>query len=217
MRKIITGTQSLPPASADQPLSAPAAERNIEPILGVLRQHMPPAGLVVEIASGTGQHCARFAVEFPGVTWSPTDPSPERLVSISAWAAASGQANIQRPIALDAGEPGWPFEAVSLDGLVAINLLHIAGDHVATQVFASAGQLLKPGGHFFLYGPFTRDGEFVSEGDRAFHQQLVGMDAAIGYKDVRTVEALAAQNGLAVKERHDMPANNLLFVIERLA
>jgi SAM-dependent methyltransferase len=137
MRKIITGTQSLPPASADQPLSAPAAERNIEPILGVLR-------LVVEIASGTGQHCARFAAEFPGVTWSPTDPSPERLVSISAWAAASGQANIQRPIALDAGEPGWPFEAVSLDGLVAINLLHIAGDHVATQVFASAGQLLKP-------------------------------------------------------------------------
>jgi hypothetical protein len=43
---------------AEVPLTAPAAERNKGPILTVLKGVLPASGLVLEIASGTGQHVA---------------------------------------------------------------------------------------------------------------------------------------------------------------
>lgn len=45
--------------------SAPAALRNREPILNVLRDWLPTRGLVLEIASGTGEHVVYFAEHFP--------------------------------------------------------------------------------------------------------------------------------------------------------
>src|SRR5262245_5450044 len=53
-------------------LHAPATARNREPILGVLARVLPPAGLVVEIASGTGEHAAFFAPRLSGRSWQPT-------------------------------------------------------------------------------------------------------------------------------------------------
>ncbi|HET9355923.1 MAG TPA: DUF938 domain-containing protein, partial [Sphingomicrobium sp.] len=35
---------------------APAAARNVEPIGDVLAGWLPPSGLVLEVASGTGEH-----------------------------------------------------------------------------------------------------------------------------------------------------------------
>ena len=55
------------------PAFSPAAERNKQPILDVLRQVLPERGSALEIASGTGQHVAWFAAGLPHWTWQPTD------------------------------------------------------------------------------------------------------------------------------------------------
>src|SRR5690606_34025028 len=87
---------------------APATRRNREAIAEVLMNALPVKGLVLEVASGTGEHCAHFAREFPCQTWQPSDPDPQARESISAWSA--GLANIRPPLDLDAAAPDWPVD-----------------------------------------------------------------------------------------------------------
>ncbi len=215
MRQTHTGTQKPLPSRPDQRLSSPSTARNIEPIVAVMRQTMPADGEAVELASGTGEHCVRFAAEFPSVTWTPTDVDAQRLDSIRAWIKGSGLSNFNPPMALNAEQPDWPFAHSSMDAAVVVNLLHLVSQDVAVKLFAGVANVLRPGGQWFLYGPFTRGGEFVSEGDRAFHQQLVSQDPAIGYKDTATVTNWASTHGLTVAACHNMPANNLMFVLKK--
>ena len=84
----------------DIPLTAPTAERNKGPILTVLKRVLPKHGLVLEIASGTGQHVIHFAEGTPHLTWQPSDPDPELRASIRAWIAQSGLSNVRAPLAL---------------------------------------------------------------------------------------------------------------------
>ncbi len=65
--------------------TGPAVVRNREPILHVLRELLPRPGLVLEIASGTGEHAVWFCGALPEVTWQPTDQDPEALASTAAW------------------------------------------------------------------------------------------------------------------------------------
>ena len=55
-----------------QPDFSPAADRNKQPLLDVLRQVLPERGSALEIASGTGQHVAWFAARLPQWTWQAT-------------------------------------------------------------------------------------------------------------------------------------------------
>src|SRR4028118_913818 len=70
--------------------SAPATLRNRDVILDVLRGILPTTGVVLEVASGSGEHIVHFARNLPGLTFQPSDPSPEALPSISAWGGAAG-------------------------------------------------------------------------------------------------------------------------------
>jgi SAM-dependent methyltransferase len=189
---------------------APATQRNREPILAVLRRVLPATGLVVEIASGTGEHAAFFAAAFPGVAWQPTDVDPDALPSIASW--CGGVANARAPIVLDVTRP-WPLDRA--DAVVCINMLHISPWEAGEAMLRGAGRVLPPGGVLYLYGPYRRDGAHTAPSNAAFDATLRAQDPRWGVRDLETVVATAADAGLEHAETVEMPANNLSVVFRR--
>lgn len=194
--------------------AAPSTARNRQPILDVLRPRLPPVARVLEVASGAGEHAMFVAEALPGVTWQPTDRDDEALVSIAAWRAASGLANIAAPLRLDAADPAsWPagpFEAV-----VCINMIHISPWAATQGLMAGAARVLTPGGRLILYGPYLEAGVDTAAGNLSFNESLKSRDPAWGLRDLADVSALAAAHGLTFAERIAMPANNLMVLFEK--
>ena len=87
---------------SDPRLYYPHVARNREPILEVLRRVLPPRGLVLELASGSGEHATYFAQMLPTLLWQPTDPDPRALASIAAYRTAANAPNLLSPLWLDA-------------------------------------------------------------------------------------------------------------------
>ena len=104
--------------------TAPHVARNAVPILEVLRDVLPAEGLVLEIASGSGEHVLAFARGFPNLAWQPSDPDPVALASIEAWRAAEGAPNLLAPLRLDAAAPDWPLERA--DAILCLNMVQIS-------------------------------------------------------------------------------------------
>jgi len=192
---------------------APATERNRAPILAVLTRVLPPAGRVLEIASGTGEHAVYFGRHLPHLTWQPTDLDGAARASIVAWTAEAGLGNVLPPLALDAALPNWPIDRA--DAVVAINMIHIAPWAAAVGLVAGAARILDAGAPLVLYGPFKRDGRHTAPSNEAFDQNLRRQDPAWGVRDLETVVATADAAGLALAEIAEMPANNLSLVFRR--
>jgi hypothetical protein len=194
---------------------APATDRNREPILAVLRDVLPPSGIVLEIASGSGQHAAFFAPRFPNVTWQPTDPDPEALASIEAWRADAGAPNLRSPKQLDVTRDDWGIEAAA--AIVCINMIHIAPWVACEGLFRGASILLPIGAPLYLYGPFREGGRFTAPSNEAFDASLRDRDPSWGVRDLADVTALASQRGFAREAVLPMPANNHSVVFRRAA
>jgi SAM-dependent methyltransferase len=192
-------------------LHAAAAERNRAPLLEVLRRVLPPTGLVLEIASGTGQHVSFFAAALPALRWQPSDPSPAHLRSIGAWAA--GADNVAAPVALDVEVHPWPVS--NADAIVNINMIHIAPWSATEALFRGAARVLSPGGALFVYGPFKRDGRHTAESNQRFDERLRGEDPRWGVRDLGDVQAVATTAGFLAPEIIPMPANNLSVVFRK--
>jgi len=192
---------------------APAAERNAEPIRAVLARVLPADGLVLEVASGTGQHAAHMARAFPAVTWQPSDPDPIACESIAAWRAESGLDNLRDPIALDAAADPWPIDRA--DAVVCINMIHIAPWGSALGLFRGAARVLPEGGLLYLYGPYRFHGSFTAPSNAAFDASLRARDPAWGVRDLDDIEPAAAAAGFQLSETVAMPANNHSLVFRR--
>ena len=199
----------------DQQFS-PSAARNTEPILTAMRPRLPASGRALEVASGTGQHIAAFAEGFPGVNWTPSDPDPAARASIAAHVAEAGLANLHPPLDLDVTNPAWP-EAMEagLDAIVAVNLLHISPWEATLGLLSGAGRLLAPEGRLLIYGPFARGGDYLSQSNVQFDAALRHRDPGWGLRDVDDVAAPARAEGLALAEVIEMPANNLMLMLQR--
>lgn len=192
--------------------TAPAVARNRDPILDVLRRVLPPSGVVLEIASGTGEHAVHFARGLPGVTWQPSDQDDAALRSIAAWREAESLPNLLAPLRLDVTS-SWPVQRA--DTVVCINMIHISPWRSAQALVAGAARVLPAGGVLFLYGPYKEAGRHTAPGNEAFDLDLRARNPEWGVRDLDDVKALASDSGLDFLERVAMPANNLSAVFRR--
>jgi hypothetical protein len=191
-------------------LHAPATVRNRDPILAVLERVLPEAGLVLEIASGTGEHAVYFAHKLPHLTWQPSDPKEAELASIAAYRERHPAPNLRSPIRLDVHEP-WPLERA--DAIVCINMIHIAPWTACEALFDGAMRLL--GGVLYTYGPYRRGGRHTAESNATFDAGLRGRNPEWGVRDVDDVRTCAAERGFDLDEIVEMPANNLSLIFRR--
>jgi len=199
----------------DARLYAPAAARNQEPILAVLKRCLPARGLVLEVASGSGEHIAYFAQgSGPDLIFQPSDPDASARASIDAWAASLGLRNVRPAMALDAAADVWPIR--SADAVLCINMIHIAPWDAAAGLVRGAARVLTPGGLLYLYGPFRRDGRHAALSNEAFDEDLQAQNPAWGVRDLEAVAALAEAQRFAPPVIEAMPANNLSLTFRRL-
>lgn len=197
----------------DPRLYAPAVARNREPILAVLRRVLPAGGLVLEVASGSGEHAAFFAQGLPQITWQPSDPDPRARASIAAFREAGATHNLLPPLALDAAMPEWPIARAA--AVVCINMIHIAPWSACAGLMAGAARVLPSAGVLYLYGPYKEEGRHTAPSNEAFDADLRARDPSWGVRDLGEVMALARRYGLVHQETVTMPANNRSVVFRR--
>ena len=191
----------------------PHVARNREAILQVLRRVLPPQGLVLEVASGGGEHAAYFAERLRSLIWQPSDLDPRSLASIAAHRTAADAPNLLAPVCLDATSEQWPVE--SADALVCINMIHISPWVVSEGLMAGARRVLRMGGVIYLYGPYKIDGRHTAQSNEEFDAWLRTQNAQWGVRDFADMADLAARNDFVLIETVPMPANNLSIIFKR--
>ncbi|HEY2772774.1 MAG TPA: DUF938 domain-containing protein [Candidatus Binatia bacterium] len=189
---------------------APAASRNREPILAVLRRVLPERGSVLEIAGGSGEHAVHFAAALPGLRWRATDADPDSVASIAAWRRSGGTPNLMVPRLLDVAGADWGDE--TYDAIFSANMIHISPWAACLGLLAGAGRHLATGGVLILYGPFRIDGQHTAASNEAFDADLRSRNPQWGVRDLGDVDREALRHGLVLEERTEMPANNQTVV-----
>lgn len=193
---------------------APATLRNREPILAELRRVLPARGLLLEIASGTGEHAAFMTPQLPDIAWQPSDARPESLADIDGYARDSDCARIRPALRLDVTAARWPL--AQADAVFCANMIHIAPWSAAEGLFAGAGKILSPGAPLVLYGPFKRNGAHTAPSNEHFDEALRAQDPRWGVRCLDAeVAPLAARSGFRLETVVAMPANNLTLVFRR--
>ncbi len=196
--------------SEDPRRHSPAAERNGAAIAAELQRLLPQRGLLLEIASGTGQHAAHCSAALPGWDWLPSDFDAASLPSIGAW--CNGLQRVHAPLRLDVRQPDWPGVPAQVDAVFCANMIHIAPWACCLGLMLGAARHLSAQGLLITYGPYLEDGMQTSPGNLAFDADLRAENPAWGLRRREDVAHEAAQAGLALRERVGMPANNLLLV-----
>ena len=197
----------------NKPMS-PAAERNQEPILKVLKDFITYEDRrLLEVGSGTGQHAVYFAPHFPQLEWHPTDVSG-KLKGIKQWMHEAGVRNIQPPVRLEIGKDDFP--KLKFDVVFTANTFHIMPWKEGKSLIKLLGHRLREGSRAIFYGPFKYDGQFTSPSNEAFDRQLKESDPTSGIRAFEDINKAMIKNGFELIDDIDMPANNQMLVYSRL-
>ncbi|MBX9710470.1 MAG: DUF938 domain-containing protein [Xanthobacteraceae bacterium] len=198
----------------DHRLQYPATARNRDVILDVLRGVLPSSGLVLEIASGSGEHVVHFANALPGLTFQPSDPESDAMRSVEAWVQDSGVTNVRPPLLLDASAATWPV--TSADAILCINMIHISSWRASEGLMHGAAKILRAGAPLYLYGPYRRTGIVTAPSNEAFDDSLKSRNPEWGLRELDMVTELAGSVGFSGPQVIEMPANNLSVVFRRV-
>ena len=185
-----------------------SCDQNKQPILSVIEPLFSTCSEILEIGSGTGQHAIYFAEKMPHLRWHCSDCSPY-LDGINQWLEECGVANVLAPFALDVSSSDWP--TLSFDAIFTANTIHIMHSRDVINLLKGAGELLKEGGNFVIYGPFNYDGSYTSASNESFDQWLKNQDPFSGIKNFEDIESLANINGMSLCHDYEMPANNRIL------
>lgn len=192
--------------------SAPAADRNCEPIMGVLGDELTGRERVLEIGSGTGQHAVFIAEHMPGLFWQTSD-LPQNHPGIRAWIDHAGCPNVGAPLELDVESP--TLDGSRFDAVFSANTAHIMSEGAVESMFRVVGDILRSGGVFCLYGPFRIDGRFSSESNERFDRSLRAQDASMGIRELEVLENYGHNSDMQRVRIYGMPTNNLVVVWQK--
>lgn len=189
---------------------SPAADRNKEPILEVLRDVVDADDRrLLEVGSGSGQHGAFFGSQFPNLSWVLSDRE-ENHEGIKLWKREAGLDNLEGPLAYEIGKD--PFPAGRFDIVFTANTFHIMSwKHVKTLIKALETRV-RPGARFVVYGPFKYHDKETSRSNLEFDQMLRQRDPASGLRHFEDVKSQMEARGFRLLKDNEMPANNRALV-----
>jgi hypothetical protein len=192
---------------------APAADRNKGPILEVLREVLPPDGMVLEIASGSGQHAAFLASALPQYEWQPTEADSQTFESIIEYVRDADLSNLRPPLLLDTRSEVWPIEHAS--AVLCINMIHIAPWSACVGLLRGSAHILPSGGPLILYGPFCIHGDYTAPSNVEFDRALHAQNDEWGVRELDDVAGAAREFGLKLDRIVPRPANNHVIVLRK--
>lgn len=191
-----------------------ACERNKAPILEILKEVILPTDeRLLEIGSGTGQHAVFFAPVFPRLEWYPTDLSIQLPILDKRFKEAN-LPNIRKPQRLDVSKDDFP--KLRFDIVFTANTLHIMHWKECKSFMKLLGHRLREGSRAIFYGPFKYGGQFTSDSDRIFDEQLRARDPLSGIRSFEDIHSNMVKNGFELVDDYPMPANNRTLVFTRL-
>ena len=191
---------------------SPAAERNKEVIFDKLSSHLQGNERVLEIGSGTAQHAVYFAQQLPTLIWH-TSNYPEFLTQTEAGLAGIKPDNVLPPIPLDVMV--YDFSKDVYDVIYTANTAHIMSWQAVIGMLVGVSKALADNGLFCIYGPFNYAGQFTSDSNASFDQQLRASNPLQGIRAFEGVNEIAMQNSLELIVDYSMPANNHLLIFKK--
>ncbi len=200
----------------DNRLNFPATTRNRDSIAAVLSNYISSNGLLLEIASGSGEHGVFFQQIFPSIIWQTSDPELVHRKSINSWIKHEGLfSKMPEPLDLDVEMRPWPITKQIrslIKGIVCINMIHISPWTCTQALFEESKSHLNQNNFLMLYGPFLRKQVQTSQSNLNFDQSLKLQNPLWGLRQLDEVNELALENGFRQDKVIAMPANNLSVI-----
>ena len=196
-----------------------ATQRNRNCIGDVLSRFIKK-GSVLDIGSGSGEHGVVFQKRFPGIIWQTSDPELVHRKSISSWIEYEDLTKkMPQPLELDVEKIPWKIPltiAHSLQGIVSINMIHVAEWACTVALFRESGKLLNKGQFLILYGPFKICNNHTSESNYFFDNSLKKQNELWGIKNLEEVCLESKKNSFSQEDIISMPANNFSIIYRKV-
>jgi len=203
----------------DDRLFFSATQRNRDCIGDVLSR-IVKKGSVLEIGSGSGEHGVVFQKRFPGIIWQTSDPELEHRKSISSWIEYEDLTKkMPKPLEIDVEKNPWKIPlriAHSLQGIVSINMIHVAKWSSTVALFKESGKLLNKGQFLLLYGPFKICNKHTSKSNYLFDNSLKKQNDLWGIKNLEEICDEGKKNGFSQEDIIKMPANNFSIIYRKV-
>ena len=205
----------------DKRLFFSATQRNRDFIGDVLSQVITKEGSILEIGSGSGEHGVVFQKRFPEIIWQTSDPELLHRKSIKSWIKYEDlNKKMPQPLELNVENIPWKIPlklAYTLQGIVSINMIHVAQWNCTKALFKGSGKLLKKGKFLILYGPFKIGNNHTSQSNYLFDNSLKKQNDLWGIRNLDNVIDEAKTNGFYKEDIIRMPANNFSIIFRKVS